>query len=389
MGGIETSGAVRRGCGALAPPLTAAALVAALLLSVPAVTLGGSALGVSLLQERRFAQAIEAFTQAIADRPGAPENYNNRGVCRFFIGDLDGAVADYTRAVTLNPMYAEAYKNRGGAWFYRQDYPKAVDDYTRALEIAPSDAETHYHRGIARYYQGQYRESIEDHARALKLRPDFAAAANQIAWTLATCPDPEVRDGEKAVAMAREAMGMASDSIAMDTLAAAYAEAGRFEDAAALQEKVIALLEENGASDGRHEAFERLDAYRGRRPWRDAVPELCGSRGVADFVERWRRAWEGADLAGYLACYHPNARQGDLSGKIAIGDHKKSIWPDKAPSRVVLGDLTLDPAGDGCRVTFSQEYENRSAYRDKGVKTLDLTAYGGTFLIVEENWRSR
>ena len=343
--------------------------------------------GLMLLKEKRFTDAIEAFSNAIDADVDASEPYNNRGVCRFFTGDLKGAISDYTQALELNPDYAEAYKNRGGARFYNKDYERSIQDYTRALEIAPEDAETYYHRGIAEFHRGAYKKSLADHTHALRLQPDLAAAANQIAWTLATCPMDDIRNGPRAVEMAQQALALSPEIIYLDTLAAAYAEAGRFQDAVSVQQKVIAWLKRNDRTEEIKEGNYRLFVYRAYKPWRDALPEKCNSAYITAFIEAWRKAWELADLNAYIRFYHPDARQGDVAGKVNIGESKRTLWHGKQPKRIAFGPPRIDPLGDGCRASFRQAYENTVGYSDSGIKTLRLVPYGNTYLIRGEKWK--
>jgi len=345
--------------------------------------------GLMLLKEKRFGQAIEAFSKAIDADLDTAEPYNNRGVCRFFTGDLKGAIADYTRALELNTNYAEAYKNRGGAWFYKKDYARAIQDYTHALDIVPEDAETYYHRGIAEFHKGEYRKSIADHTHALRLWPNLAAAANQIAWTLATCPLDDIRNGPRAVKMAQKALALDPEIIYLDTLASAYAEAGRFQDAVSVQKKVIAWLQRNGKTEEIKEGNYRLFVYRAHKPWRDALPVKCNSAYITAFIEAWRKAWERGDLQAYIRFYHPDARQGELAGKMRIGESKQTLWQRKKPKRIAFGPPRIDADEDGCRVAFRQEYQNTAGYSDSGIKTLQLFSYGSTYLIIGEQWRGR
>jgi serine/threonine-protein kinase len=109
---------------------------------------------------------------------------------------------------------------------------------------------------------------VRDHLDALKRDPRSAAAFNQLAWVWATAPDPGVRNGPRAKECATRACELTdwSDPGPLDTLAAACAELGEFTDAAAWQEKALAL-----AAPADEAAFrERLDLYRGGTPYRQS-----------------------------------------------------------------------------------------------------------------------
>ena len=133
-------------------------------------------------------------------------------------------------------LYALFYNNRGLTYFEKGQYDKAISDINKALEINPSDAE----------------------------------AYNNIAWILATCPDARYRDGTKAAELAQKSVDLVLHSQNLDTLAAAYAEAGKFEHAITTQEKAIAQLKKEG--DARKlidEFIEHLKFYRNHKPWRE------------------------------------------------------------------------------------------------------------------------
>jgi tetratricopeptide (TPR) repeat protein len=97
-------------------------------------------------------------------------------------------------------------------------------------------------------------------------------AQNNLAWTLATCPDDGVRDGRRALALASRLNAKAPHSVPyVGTLAAAYAEVGRFPDAIRTQQEALALLP---LSHPEYDRFTRmLNEYRAGRPWRDDTGE--------------------------------------------------------------------------------------------------------------------
>nr|NIV77135.1 hypothetical protein [Gammaproteobacteria bacterium] len=93
-------------------------------------------------------------------------------------------------------------------------------------------------------------------------------AHNDYAWLLATHEEAELRDGKLAIEFAERAVARERTATYLDTLAAAYAEAGRFDDAVSTQEQAIAMLNE-AEQELRGELAEHLDAYRAGRPWRE------------------------------------------------------------------------------------------------------------------------
>ena len=88
----------------------------------------------------------------------------------------------------------------------------------------------HNNLGTALGEKGQIDEAIRQYQEAIRLKPDYAPAQNNLAWLLATCPQAALRNGVKAVGLAREVdrLSGAKDPGYLDTLAAAFAEAGQF-----------------------------------------------------------------------------------------------------------------------------------------------------------------
>ncbi|QTA90303.1 SPOR domain-containing protein [Desulfonema magnum] len=225
--------------------------------------------GVSSLKSRQCDEAIAAFSITIEIIPDDFEAYHNRGVAWFYKKDYDKAIADYSKALEINPNYAEAYYSRGGAWFHKGDYDRAIADCTRALEINPNDFEAYNNRGAVWFCKGEYDKAIDDHNKSLKINPNYADAYQQIAWTLATCPDVRYRNGPRAVELAKKAVEIHSEPNFLDTLAAAYAETGNFENAITTQKNAIALSDSEGKIEVLAEYAEHLKSYAAHKPWRE------------------------------------------------------------------------------------------------------------------------
>ena len=98
---------------------------------------------------------------------------------------------------------------------------------------------------------------------------------NNTAWVLATSPEATQRDGDRAVRLMEILLEKADPPNGewVDTLAAAYAEVGRFDEAVATQEEAIALLVGEQADATLIEGMRaRLEDYREGLPYREALP---------------------------------------------------------------------------------------------------------------------
>lgn len=176
-------------------------------------------------------------------------------------------IATCTRAMEAAPEDAAPWHNRGVARLQLRRYKEAVMDFTGALRRDKSH-QAHMFRGIAFSELGEYERALLDLEEAVRGGPRDAQAHNALAWTLATAGVPGFRDGKRAVELALKAckLGNYRDANHLDTLAAAYAEAGNFAEAVKWQEK--ALADPSFAAEEHKEAKERLALYRARKPYR-------------------------------------------------------------------------------------------------------------------------
>lgn len=246
-------------------------------------------------------KAIADFDKAIQIDPTFAVAYGNRGMAWGDKGDNDKAIADYTEAIRLDGTVSAAYYGRGCIWHSMGQYDKAIADYTQTIRIDRNDASAFYNRSLAwkrkgesgkalgdvneairldpkhvgaycsrgRALQGmgEYEKAIADYTQARRLDPKYWNSYASLAWLLATCPDPKFRDGVKAVADAKRACELTqwSDGNLIDTLAAAYAEAGNFQEAVKWQEKALSMC----ADDAKTDFQSRLDLYKSGKPYRE------------------------------------------------------------------------------------------------------------------------
>jgi tetratricopeptide (TPR) repeat protein len=104
-------------------------------------------------------------------------------------------------------------------------------DYNKVIKKNPKDFAANLCRGKAYYREGQYDMAISDYTKAIELYPKDDTHYNNLAWILATCPDAKYRNDVEALKLANKAVEIKSVASNLDTLAAAYAEMGNFEDA--------------------------------------------------------------------------------------------------------------------------------------------------------------
>jgi Flp pilus assembly protein TadD len=149
---------------------------------------------------------------------------------------------------------------------------QAAAQFQEAARLQPTNAVAHYQ--LALLYQGrkETRQAIESYRRALQVQPDLVEALNNLAWILATHPDAALRNGPEAVRLAERACRLTRDQQAffVGTLAAAYAEAGRFTEAIAAAEKAIRLAQAAGQKEVQQKNQQLLELYRAGRAYHES-----------------------------------------------------------------------------------------------------------------------
>jgi tetratricopeptide (TPR) repeat protein len=214
-------------------------------------------------------RAIADYTEAIRINANYAQAYVNRGAARSGKGDYDGAIADHSEAIRLNPPYTGAYVARAYAWTHKGDKDKAIADYGEAIRIDPKYEAAYMGRGEMWRASGDYARSMADFEAVLRIRPESAGAYNDIAWLRATAMDPKFRDARQAVESAKKACRLSEWKRAshLDTLAAAYAEAGDFDQAVRWEEKALTFSANSGSAG--EKMRERLARYRQKKPYRE------------------------------------------------------------------------------------------------------------------------
>ena len=165
---------------------------------------------------------------------------------------------------------APAHSNLGLALRDKGDVEGAIACYREAIRLDPKLVSTHVNLGHALSDRGDVEGAIACYREALRLDVKNANAHNNLAWILATGPNG-VRDGKLAVEHATRACELTAwkDPVWIDTLAAAYAEAGDFDKAMEYQKKALSFpkLAKAHAEDGR----KRLELFAQKKPFRDPV----------------------------------------------------------------------------------------------------------------------
>jgi tetratricopeptide (TPR) repeat protein len=189
-------------------------------------------------------------------------------------GLSDEAMVHYEEAIRLQPDYADAYYNRGSVLFAKGRIDEAIADWEKTLQIQPNDADAHTGLGNALLGKGSLQEAIAHYEKALALAPEDPHSRNNVAWVLATASDASIRDGTRAVGFAQAAVQLSGgrEPRFLRTLAAAYAESGRFSEALAVAQRAAVIATMQGKTDVANRLEKDLVLYRGRLPLRENPP---------------------------------------------------------------------------------------------------------------------
>lgn len=215
-------------------------------------------------------EAIEHYTIALRLDPNLAQAQNNLGVLLLQKGRLPEGIMALRESLRLNPTNTESQLNLAFALNQQSNWVEAADYFTKSVGPMLGDSNAHYQFGVALYKLGKTKEATREFASALLLRPDFPEALDGLAWILSTSPDAALRNGKEAVAMAERANVLTKqiDPIRLRTLAAAYAEAGRFREAI----KTLQLAKQRAAESNHREAvydYEQMQAaFERNTAWR-------------------------------------------------------------------------------------------------------------------------
>jgi len=274
--------------------------------------------GIALFRSARYAEALAAFRSAAADAPHEPIVRVNLGSTLTQLGDLGAAAEQYREALELDPANAMAHFDLGTILARTGDDDAAIEHYRAALEAHPDylsahlnlgnalrragrfeEARAHYRRVVegdpanaaARMAEAlalirlhRYREALERLNQAVETIPEFRPARHALIRLLAAAPDDDVRDGRRALDLARALVAEERSLPHVAALAMAAAETGDYRVAVEWQQAGIEAATAAGRSDLLPELRENLERYRHGRPcrvpWRDDDPILAPGGGA-------------------------------------------------------------------------------------------------------------
>jgi tetratricopeptide (TPR) repeat protein len=257
-------------------------------------------LGNALLQKGKMDEAIAQFHQALQIDPDSAVAQNNLGNALLQKGKVDEAIAQFHQALQIDfgfavaqnnlgkallrqgkmdeaiPHFAEAQYDLGDALLQQGNVDEAIQHLQQAVGIKPNYAVARYDLGNALLQEGRSEEAIENYRKTIQINPDYVEVLNSLSWILATSPDASLRNGDEAVEDGQKACALThyQDPPLVGTLAAAYAEAGRFPEAITTAEKAEELATGDGLMDVAGKNRQWLKLYQAGKPYHE--PSITG-----------------------------------------------------------------------------------------------------------------
>ena len=219
---------------------------------------------IAAYEQGKYDEAIARYTEGIALA------FRARGAAHEGKGDHDKALRDYAESIRLNPKDPITYYNRAIAYEKKGSTEKAIADYSEAIRLERQFVPAYVNRAINYQRVANYEKAATDYNEAIRIGPDSWVPCEGLAWLLATCPKDTVRDGKRAVELARKACQLDSwnNPWRLDTLAAAYAEHGSFKDATKWAK--VAIEQAKDAPKQKIEEMKaRLKLYEAGKPYRE------------------------------------------------------------------------------------------------------------------------
>ncbi|MCP4590589.1 MAG: sulfatase-like hydrolase/transferase [bacterium] len=217
-------------------------------------------------------RAATQHLQRAADlQPEIPQARLNYGLNLALCGKLDEAIAQYRKAIELKPDYTRAFVELARVLEQSGRNDQAKQVYVRLLKANSDQADAYIQTAAFFDTQGDAVRAMEAIRQGLAVLPDDPTLANDLAWRLATSADAKLRDGAEAVRLAglADAAAGGKDASVLDTLAAAYAEAGQFDEAIATARRAAKLADQGKQASLAQRIRIRMASYQNHQPCRE------------------------------------------------------------------------------------------------------------------------
>jgi tetratricopeptide (TPR) repeat protein len=234
-------------------------------------------LGIILSRRGEVDEAMALFQKTLALRPDDALACNNLGLVLCQKGRMDEGMVEFQKAVSILPGNAVFRDNLGKAFLAKGQQREAMIQFQKVLENNPLEPKANYHLGIVLFQTGRVDEAMAHFEKALENHPDFTDAWDSLdhtAWLLATSPEASLRNGPKALALARQLdrLSGGKNPALLDTLAAAYAENGQFPEAVDAAQRALALARSQNNPALENTLRQHIKLLQAGSPLRSTLP---------------------------------------------------------------------------------------------------------------------
>jgi Flp pilus assembly protein TadD len=228
-------------------------------------------LGKVLMKMGKLEAAREHMSEAVKILPGEPQTHLGLGRVLMEQKKFAEAADQLALALQLSTNSSKACAMLGVVLVEVGKPEAAVGRLSEAMRMDPTNADIRCYAAMALDRSGRVQEAVAQYREALRLNPRLPAALNNLAWILASNPNPEIRNGQEAVLLAEQAcrLNWYRDPALLGTLGAAYAEAGRFDEAVEMANRAAALATAAGNRELAEKSRTRAELFRSRQPWRE------------------------------------------------------------------------------------------------------------------------
>jgi len=271
----------------------------------PDYLLGHNNYGAALMLRGRLDAAEVEVRKALQLEPNLPSARMSLATILYSRGKIDEAIVEYRATLMITPTKIDAHVGLAKALTDKEQFAEALAEFAgvppeypldaealdrfgyalaaqgrldeagnrllESIRLDPNKGDVHCHYAMCLNAQGNIKEAILEYRKALELDNQLSAACNNLAWTLATYPDPDIRNGNEAATLGERACQLTNNRqpIYLGTLAAAYAEAGRFDDAVATAQKACAIAQAAGMTNIVERNNQLLESYRANKPYHE------------------------------------------------------------------------------------------------------------------------
>ncbi|HOX57716.1 MAG TPA: tetratricopeptide repeat protein [Candidatus Paceibacterota bacterium] len=222
-----------------------------------------------LVQLGRTNEACQVFEEALKLKPNDAASHFQYASLLLALGQAEAAARHFEAALQWAPGNAEAHRRYGLLLADSGKTQEALAHLREAVRLRPG-AEAHYNLGTLLLQQGQPEQAVEQFRQSLRLKPDVPAVLNDLAWVLAANASDGARNGAEAASLAERACKLTEfrEPLLLGTLAAAYAEAGRFAEARSTAQRAIEAAQAAGQAELAARNRELLKLYEAGKPCR-------------------------------------------------------------------------------------------------------------------------